>query len=194
MKILLTIFLFTVGFFANAQNDVCPLKVGEKVPSLMLLNIEGEEVDLNVVTQKPTVLIFFRGGWCGYCSKHLSAIQEAKNDIEKLGYQIIAITPDQVSKLSETVDKTKLDYLLLSDASATAIDAFGLSYTVEGEMAAKFKKNKLDLAAWSGQEHNKLPVPAIYIIKEAQVLFNYVNPNYTKRLEAETLIALLKTL
>lgn len=194
MKFFLSFLLLFTSIFCDAQNDVCPLKVGEQIPNLELEDIDSKKVELSELCQKPTVLIFFRGGWCGYCSKHLSAIQEAKDEIEELGYQVVAITPDQASKLSKTVTKTKLDYILLSDASADAIQAFGLAYKVEGKMAEKFKKYKIDLTDWSGDSHNMLPVPAIYIVKEGEVLFNYVNPNYSQRLKAETLISLLKTL
>jgi peroxiredoxin len=121
-------------------------------------------------------------------------VQEAKEEIQKLGYQIVAVTPDKVSSLSKTIQKTKLDYILLSDSKADAIQKFGLAYTVEGEMKKKFDKYKINLTDWSGENHNMLPVPAIYIINKGEVLFNYVNPNYSKRLETNTLLSLLKTI
>jgi len=188
------IFFLTLSFISSAQNDICPLKVGETIPKITLQDFENKETDLAKLCQKPTVLIFFRGGWCGYCSRHLSAIQEAKEDIEKLGFQIVAITPDQVSRLPKTIKKTDLDYTLLSDSKADAIQKFGLAYTVEGAMQKKFDQYKISLKEWSGEKHNMLPVPAVYIINEGEVLFNYVNPNYSKRLETSTLISLLKTL
>ena len=53
---------------------------------------------------------------------------------------------------------------------------------------------KLDLEKWSGEEHHSLPVPAIFIIKEGVVQFQYVNPNYNTRMKAKTLLAVLETL
>ena len=53
---------------------------------------------------------------------------------------------------------------------------------------------QINLEKRSGEDHNMLPVPAVYIINKGEVLFHYVNPNYKKRLQAETLISLLKTL
>ena len=194
MKALLISFFTMMSFLCSAQNDICPLKVGEVIPETVLKDLKNTNTDLAQLCQKPTVLIFFRGGWCGYCSKHLSAVQEAKEEIQKLGYQIVAVTPDKVSSLSKTIQKTKLDYILLSDSKADAIQKFGLAYTVEGEMKKKFDKYKINLTDWSGENHNMLPVPAIYIINKGEVLFNYVNPNYSKRLETNTLLSLLKTI
>lgn len=178
----------------NAQNDICPLKIGEQVPATLVKDIDNKTVNLNSVCQKPTVLIFFRGGWCPYCKKHLSAIQEAKEEIEKLGYQIIAITPDQISKLPKTIRKKDLEYTLLSDSKIEATKAFGLAFKVDDKTIRRYKKFNINLEKWSGEKHNNLPVPAVYIIKKGEVLFNYVNPNYKHRLKAETLIAVLKTL
>lgn len=194
MKYCFTILFVALSFLSQAQEAVCPLKVGEKIPEITLQAIDGQGVNINELAQKPTVLIFVRGGWCGYCSKHLSAIQEAKKDIETLGYQIVTITPDKVSNLPKTISKTSLDYTLLSDSKAEAMQAFGLAYRVEGALKEKFDSYHIDLGEWSGESHAMLPVPAVYIINKGEVLFQYVNPNYTQRLKTETLISLLKSL
>ena len=141
MKIWLTILLLSFGTTCMAQSEVCPLKIGETIPTIELKNIKNQAVNLNELCQKPTVLIFFRGGWCPYCRKHLSAIQEAREDIEKLGYQIIAITPDKVSKLSKTVNRKDLDYTLLSDAKVEAAKAFGLAFKVDAKTIRRYKNN-----------------------------------------------------
>ena len=52
-----------VALPASAK-DVCPLLVGEKVPAVGLETAAGEVVQLqDLVDGKPTILIFYRGGW-----------------------------------------------------------------------------------------------------------------------------------
>ena len=47
-----------------SAKDITPLKVGDLVPSATLATVEGKPFDLRKMTQgKPTVLIFYRGGW-----------------------------------------------------------------------------------------------------------------------------------
>ena len=75
-----------------------------------------------------SILIFYRGGWCPYCTKQLSGIAEVESEILKLGYQIIAVSPDQISKLNETGDKSKLNYQLLSDSASILANAMGLVF------------------------------------------------------------------
>jgi peroxiredoxin len=81
---LVTLFVSSTIFSKDPMFDVCPLKVGEKVPEgITVTDDKGKAIVLDqFLKEKPTVLIFFRGGWCGYCSKHLADIQDAKKDIE----------------------------------------------------------------------------------------------------------------
>ena len=183
--------------FAQDQRfDVCPLKVGEEIPNTILTNDANEQTSLSDLTSdKPTVIVFYRGAWCGYCTKHLSELNEAKTDIEKLGYQIIGITVDKAEKLSESIEKSDAEIDVYSDSKAETIMAFGLDWKVDSTLFEKYKTAyKLDLEAWSGEDHHSLPVPAIFVIKENIVEFQYVNPNHAIRLKPETLLAVLKTL
>jgi len=43
---------------------VCPLLNGQKIPPLTLKTLENESFDLAAaIAKKPTILIFYRGGW-----------------------------------------------------------------------------------------------------------------------------------
>lgn len=48
----------------NSPNEICPILIGESVPKLELTKIDGSSFNLNAaIEQKPTILIFYRGGW-----------------------------------------------------------------------------------------------------------------------------------
>lgn len=195
--ILFTTFLICQTLFSqNTMFDICPLKVGEEIPAVSLTDKDNKDHSLESLTaEKPTVLIFYRGAWCGYCTKHLSELNDAKADIEALGYQIFGVTVDKAEKLEESNKKAESEIQVYSDSKVEAIKAFGLDWNVDDEMFAKYKNDyKLDLEEWSGETHHSLPVPAVFVIKEGIVQFQYVNPNYNTRLKAETLLAVLKTL
>jgi peroxiredoxin len=92
---------------------ICPMLVGESIPQINLVNFEGSTMNLQkLMNEKPTVLIFYRGGWCPFCNQHLSALGEASEEVIKMGYQIIAISPDEPAKLKQTAEKEKLPYQL----------------------------------------------------------------------------------
>jgi peroxiredoxin len=47
-----------------SPDQVCPKLVGQAVPQLVLTGEDGASFDLNAaIRQKPTVLVFYRGGW-----------------------------------------------------------------------------------------------------------------------------------
>jgi hypothetical protein len=87
-KIILSISIFLIAFttsFAQvAENaaDVTPLKVGEKAPSVELTSIENTSTSLQeIVKRKPTVLLFYRGGWCPLQQTFSSSRRIKRGDI-----------------------------------------------------------------------------------------------------------------
>ena len=179
----------------ETMHDICPLKVGAEVPAGTLEGKEKKHKLSELTKSKPSVLIFYRGAWCGYCVKHLAELNTIKDEVKELGYEMFGITVDQASKLKESDIQATNEIPVYSDADLDVIKGFGLDWEVSEKMYTKYKESyELDLEDWSGEEHHRLPVPAIFIVKDGVVEFQYVNPNYSKRLKPATLLAVLKTL
>lgn len=161
------------------------LSVGDKIPQATVYTAGGDAVKLrDAVSEKPAVIVFYRGGWCPYCVKHLAALGEVKDQIMAAGYQVFAISADQPSKLSTAPSGEKLGYTLLSDSSMEAAKAFGITFRVPDELVSKYKNEyKIDLEAASGETHHVLPHPAVFIVDtKGSVRFAHVNPDYKSRL------------
>lgn len=189
------ILLLLLTFSASAQlaenaQDISPLLIGETVPDVVLKSTDsGDQSFLGILKEKPTVILFYRGGWCPYCNTHLSDIRDAEKEILDLGYQIIAISPDSPENLKVSDEKIKLDYQLYSDADGKLTKAMGIAFKVE----EKRKKRLFDKSG--GLNDGFLPVPSVFVTDtKGQILFEYINPNYKKRMSAELLIAVLKNL
>ena len=167
------------------------LKVGEKIPDVVVTSITNKKFSLlNIVSQKPTLLIFYRGGWCPYCNVHLGQIQEAEKKFLNLGIQIMAISPDKVSEMVQTVDKHSLNFPLFSDSTMAAAKAFGLAFQVDTATLELYKKYDINLTRSSGMAHNQLPVPAAFLIdKKGVVQFAYANAEYKTRIDIKNLLA-----
>lgn len=170
--------------------DISPLLIGEQIPDIVLKDTDGKSVSLTeLVAQKQTVLIFYRGGWCPYCNVHLGELQAIETDVLKAGYQIIAISPDAPQKLSASADKLKLNYKLLSDADTNGAQQFGLAFQAP-------EKYKEMLGNYSDKNNTGvLPVPAVFVLnKQGEILFEYISPEYKKRLSASLLLAVINNL
>ena len=183
------------GNIASSAEEICPIKVGMTTPPLKLATVDGNLFDVNAAFgQQPTVLIFYRGGWCPFCNLQLSQIRKIHPQLLSMGYQLIAVSADRVEKLAETMQKDSLGYTLLSDSKSTAAQAFGLAFRVEESTVERYKKNKMDLEEASGERHHILPVPAVFIVgTDGVVKFEYVNPNYRVRIDPDVLLAAAKS-
>lgn len=170
---------------AHAETNSTPLKGGDSIPDVKLRTEDDKEVSLRkLVSEKPTVLMFYRGGWCPFCNRHLQSLAGIEDDLNKAGVQLLAISMDQPAKLKATPDREKLHYRLLSDSGAAAATAFGIAFKVDDKTVEKYKGYGIDLDAASGNDHHILPHPAVYIANTNGVIrFAHVNPDYKVRLD-----------
>lgn len=170
------------------------MEVGEEIPDITLKDPFGNNAELHsLVAEKPTLLIFYRGGWCPYCNAHLSQLVEIEEQLYDMGIQILAVSPDQPSYLKESAMEHELNYKLLSDSDMNASKQFGLAFRVDSTTVNRYKENGLDLAERSGYDHYLLPVPAAFLIDtEGTIQYRFFNPDYTIRIENEEILAAIK--
>lgn len=194
LMLLLLSFGFAV-FSVSAQisekaEDISPLLIGETIPEAVLKAPDASDHSiLNILSEKPTVLLFYRGGWCPYCNAHLAEIQDAESEIIKLGYQIIAISPDSPENLQLTDEKHKLNYSLYSDGDGNLSKAMGIAFKAP-------ERNLIRLLEKSdGLNKGSLPVPSVFVADtKGKIAFEYINQDYKTRLNASLLLAVLKNL
>jgi peroxiredoxin len=174
----------------SLPTEVSPLLIGEKIPAAKLRDTDAKEVVLtDLITDKQTVLIFYRGGWCPYCNLHLKDLQSIESDVIKAGYQIIAISPDTPKKLKESMDKSGLRYKLVNDSQTDAIRQFGIAYKAPEQYG-----NVLSSAS-DNQNPDVLPVPSVFVLnRQGEIIFEYINPDFKKRVPSDLLLSALKAL
>jgi peroxiredoxin len=178
----------------ESAEDVTPLLNGAMVPNVTVDLLDGSPVSLlALLMQKPTVIVFYRGGWCPYCSRQLAELKGIEADLVKEGYQILAISPESVNKLQTQKLETEFAAQLISDESLNAIKAFGIGFYVPNDTRALYKERmSVELTA-DDSTRAVLPAPAIFITNtKGQVVFSYVNPNFRVRPSAELVLSAAK--
>ena len=111
----------------------------------------------------------------------------------ELGYQIMAISPDQPARVASITKGKKSDYTLLSDSHMKAAKAFGLAFKIDNPTYRRYQDYGIDLEEASGKKHHLLPVPAVFVLDQKGLIrFQYVNPDYRIRLDPDTLLAAAK--
>lgn len=168
---------------ADSAQAVRPILVGSPVPAVELSDLSGAPTTLAALLDgKPTVLVFYRGGWCPYCNVQLSELRKLGPDLAKHGFQLLAISPDRAEEIGKMLEKGDIDFTLASDSRALSLQAFGIAFRVDDATLEKYQGFGIDLERASGETHHALPVPSVFVIDAAGVIqFGYVNPDYRTR-------------
>lgn len=174
---------------------VKPLVAGAMAPAFATRKPDGSSYAFDPTSRAaPTVLIFYRGGWCPYCNAHMGQLKAAESTLRERGYEVLFLSSDRpeilLSSLQDDVEKEIAHYTLLSDSDAIAARAFGIAFRVDPKTVEQYKGFGIDLEQTQGNSGHILPVPAVYVIdKSGKIVFTHFDPNYQQRLSAEKLLA-----
>lgn len=194
MKKFLSLFCLFAVLAVSAQDKPEGLFINSKAPDFKLKDQNDEEVSLKELRKKgQTVVIFYRGNWCPYCSRQLRGLQDSLQLIRGKGAQLVAITPETTKSIDSTLTKTGATFSILSDEGGKLAAAYQVSFKVDDRTVNRYKMAGIDLLKHNNQKEAVLPVPAVYIInKEGTVTYRYFDDNYKKRLSVKEILANIK--
>lgn len=108
---------------------------------------------------------------------------------------MVAVTPETPDKSLSTREKSDLAFDVLFDKGNVIAKAYGLVFTLSEELRPLYAKFGIDIPGHNGDDTFKLPIPATYVIdKNGVVAYCFADADYTKRLEPDNIIAVLKKL
>jgi peroxiredoxin len=173
----------------DGPQQVRPLAVGERAPSFDVRTTRGALRHFSPDTyQKPTVVLFYRGGWCPYCNAQLSDLHAVEPKLRKRGFEVVFLSTDRPELLFSSLKAANIHYTLLSDNRLAAAEAFHVAYHVDDATLVDLRNYGVDLDATTGTAAHELPVPSVFIIDTSGTIrFVYSNPDYKVRLGAEAL-------
>jgi peroxiredoxin len=86
-----------------------------------------------------------------------------------------------------------LSFDVLSDVCNKVAREFGLVFTLPERLRVIYKQFGADVAAANGDECYELPIAATYVIaRDGIITHAFVDIDYTKRMEPEEVVSLLK--
>jgi len=139
------------------------------------------------------VVVFYRGGWCPFCNMYLKKLQDNLPAIESAGGKLVAISAENPDDSLSTEEKNKLKFHVLSDKSLEYARKFNLVYQLPDETDEKYKKKGINLVVDNDMVKPELPISATYIVnQEGKIVYDFVDPDYKKRLEPEKVIEELR--
>jgi peroxiredoxin len=115
-----------------------------------------------------------------------------KAEIESLGANLVAISPQIPEKSLSTAQDNKVAFEVLSDGGNKVAREFGLVFILSEKLRPIYAKFGIDLPAANGDTSYELPVPATYVIDANNTIAHaFVDTDYTKRLEPAEIVEII---
>lgn len=171
--------------------EASALQVNDLAPDVTLPDALNRPVRLSALWARgPLVLIFYRGGWCPYCNLELRAWQQQLRELQRLGAQLVAVSPQTPDNSLSTAEKNELAFPVLSDSELQAATRFGVAFEMPPELIELYGRLGNDLPVLNGNGRWVLPVPATYVIRgDGRIAFAHIDADYRERAEPHDVFA-----
>jgi peroxiredoxin len=172
------------------------LKAGDTAPEFTLPDADGKPVSSKELLAKgPLVVTFYRGVWCPYCNFDLTALEEARAEIEARGASLVAISQQTQANSRKSQRQNGLGFPILGDKGGEVGAQFGVRWTAPEYLREVHKALGADLTQFNGEESWTLPMPARYVIgQDGVIAYAEVNADYTHRPEPSAIFPVLERL
>jgi len=173
------------------------LKVGDFAKEIQLSNAVGKDVSLfdTLDNNEYAIVSFYRGEWCPYCNLELKALQSYNDEFVKLGASLIAVSPQSTDSSLSTKEKNELAFEVLSDTNNIIAKDYGLVFSLADELKPIYLSFGIDIPSKNQENSYEIPMPATYLInKNKEIVFSFIDEDYTKRCEPQDIIDILKSL
>jgi peroxiredoxin len=178
----------------DASISAKALKKGSVAKNFTLPNALGESVSLDALLEDNEYLVvnFYRGVWCPYCNLELQALQSMAENFAKVGTKIVAISPQTPDASLTTKEKNELTFEVLSDEKNVISKEYGLVFSLAEELRPIYTKFGIDIPTLNEDDSYELPMPATYLInKNKEVLYSFIDEDYTKRCEPQIILDII---
>lgn len=170
-------------------------KPGDVLPATANLRDQhNRPYDLaRLVSGKPVILTFYRGGWCPYCNLELRAYQALLASIRAEGAELVAVSPELPDYSLSTAEKNDLGFTVLSDVGGELAASLGIRFTLSDAVRPFYEKAGHALPEHNGDGVWALPMPATFVIEQGGRIANaFIEPDYRKRIDPMDALAALR--
>lgn len=193
-SLFLILFVF-LGGESFSQPDSSFYQVGDTVPSFS--GVDQFDDTLNIedyLNEQPVLLVFYRGHWCPYCSRHVSEIHDSFEKLKSKNVKVILVTPEQPEYAQKMIDSKEITYSVVADNDLSIINLFHLGFEVnDSTVTSHYSFVAKKSAEANGNEAPVLPVPATYLIgKDGVIKYVHYDKNYKERSNIKELIELIE--
>lgn len=193
----------TAAIFAHVEAEALAAGVGQlapregdTAPDFSLPDTGGTSLRLYaLLDQGPVVLVFYRGGWCPFCTLTLRAMQSVAPRLRAQGVRLIAVSPELPVRARATAERNGIDFPLLHDANNVVADEWRLARELHRELRPFFTRLGHPIPEVNGTSDWRLPVPAGFVIApDRRIVLARVDPRVHVRMDPEDAVAAVAAL
>ncbi len=158
------------------------LAVGKKLPSFTVKDLEGKDVSSESFRGSPTLLLFYRGNWCPFCTAQVRELAEQYRALNGLGVQVALISSQPPGKTRSLAAKFDVPFRFLVDVDNGAARRVGVA-------APKGLPAGLELLGYASDT----VMPTVVITDdEGKILYADLTDNYRRRPEPEEFLRIFR--
>jgi peroxiredoxin Q/BCP len=151
------------------------MQVGDKIPQILGIDQNGNEIKASDYAGKKIVLYSYPRANTSGCTAEACSLQAHKAELQAAGYEIIGVSKDKVASQKKFADAYGLEFPLISDPEAVLQQALGCW----GEKVACGRRTIGTLRT-------------TYLVNEAGVIEKIFSPKEIKtKIHAEQILAYL---
>lgn len=158
------------------------LVVGSKLPHFTVRDVNDNIVSSAQLTNKPAILIFYRGNWCPFCTAQIKELMARYKQLDALGVRVALIAPqphENTLGVSKTYD-AKFDFL--TDEDNAAARTLGIEH-----------RNGLPMGMQALGYDSDTVMPTVIITGEdGKIVWTHETDNYRVRPEPDTFLEVLR--
>ena len=118
--------LYAYWYSSFGRRPNAKLKLGATLPGFTVKDVNGAPVSSAKLTDKPAILIFYRGNWCPLCMAQIKELASLYRDINALGVRVALISPQPHGNTVELATKHDVKFDFLTDEGNAAARALGI--------------------------------------------------------------------
>jgi peroxiredoxin len=139
---------------------------------------------------------FTRGGWCPFCAAEVRALNEAYDQFQQVGIELVMLSPQSPDRAQKQATADQLKFNLLVDTDNRVGKAFGVVYSFPEDLKNLYLNTfKMDIRAVNEASTWQLPIPARFIIDGSGTIRDAkADPDYRYRPEPSEVLDIVKKL
>lgn len=158
------------------------LAVGQSLPEFMVKNTDGDMVSSRVLTDRPTIWMFYRGAWCPLCMAQIKELVEQYKTLQAMGVRVALVAPQPHTNTVSLAEKFGVAFDFLTDEGNLAARTLGID-----------NPDGLPMGMQMLGYDSETVLPTVIITDaDGQILWTHETDNYRVRPEPDVFLAVLR--